>query len=71
MSLLETLAFILSNYVRKETDRYEIFLEERRNPRILAPRIFKVNIKIYKFFQSVCFKFLRKISEFIGKIKIQ
>jgi hypothetical protein len=39
MSLLETLAFAISTDIRRETNRYEFFLEERRNPRILTPRL--------------------------------
>ncbi|KAI6241712.1 hypothetical protein M3Y99_00333500 [Aphelenchoides fujianensis] len=37
MSLFETLAFLFSRDVRRDVDRYEILLEERRNPSILTP----------------------------------
>lgn len=70
MSLLETLAFLSSSHVRRETDHYEFFLEEKRNPRILAPKIVSILLKIrnttfYKATIDICIKLTGKVKELI------
>jgi hypothetical protein len=58
VSLFETLAFALSRHVRRDTDRYLIVLEERRNPRILTPTLVSW---IAKVFRNLWHQLVRKL----------
>jgi hypothetical protein len=62
MALWETLAFILSSQVRHEVSRHELVLESRRNPRIIAP-------KLYNIFKSLSLNLILKFRELVSKIK--